>query len=267
MIGEKSSNLCTHRFRAKYARTPEGELRLYQVQGFSTPVFREEGYESQEERIEKATKGKSTEEECRRAAARRARRLAFDLVMCNPSLNAFFTLTYAPTADRDRTNYLEVYWPLRSFLSNRVQRKGLCYVMTCERHHASNGIHFHGLCNAEALNLVTAHSPYTGEVLTDHGKPIYNIADWAPIGFSTCKLIGDDMSDRQRVARYITKYITKAAAGGGEMVGGRYIYHGGALARPVTVLGDSLTDFTTAAPFRAYSAEIEGVGRYEEYSF
>jgi hypothetical protein len=35
----------------------------------------------------------------------------------------------------------------------------------------------------------------------------------------------------------------------------------------VTVLGDSLTDFTTAAPLRAYSAEIDGVGRYEEYSF
>ena len=106
---------------------------------------------------------------------------------------------------------------LRVYFSNRVQRHGLKYVAVPELHH-DGAIHFHGLCNSEAVGLTDSGRRWKG-------RPVYNL-DWK-IGFSTgVKLVGD----YERVCGYIAKYVTKATGGG--TIGGRYFYHGGALAHP-----------------------------------
>lgn len=262
MLTQVSSSFVEHRFRAKYIPDKNGVLHLYQVQEFARPIFREEGWEC--DSADSSPRGETGTGRAD-AAARRARRLAFDLVASNPQLDAFFTLTYAPKIDLDRAVYADVYTPLKAWLSNRVQRKGLSYVMTAERH-KKGGIHFHGVCNASALHLVPAINPHTGEPIFDNSQQVFNIKDWEKMGFSTCKVIGGEFVDAVKVAKYITKYITKDA----DKVGGRYLYHGGSLARPTVLLGDTLDEVTqgcVAPPCREYTCLIDGVGEYTERTY
>ena len=202
MLLSQSAPLVEHRFRAKYIPDRSGALHLYQVQEFARPIFRDEGWEGEKGSV--SAKREKANGERAESAARRAKRLAFDLVASNPHLDAFFTLTYAPKDDLDRAAYDQVYKPLRAWLSNRVQRAGLSYVMTCERH-KNGGIHFHGVCNASALHLVPAINPHTGKPIFDNSQQVFNIKDWENMGFSTCKVIGGDFVDAVRVAKYITK--------------------------------------------------------------
>jgi hypothetical protein len=50
-------------------------------------------------------------------------------------------------------------------------------------------------------------------------------------------------------------------------IGGRYMLSGGELARPVEVCGDGWEQFSTTPPKSEYSMEIDGAGKYWEYSF
>lgn len=256
-----SENLIKHRFRGKYVPAEDGQMCLVSVQEFARGVFVDDGWETRVKRVPSSSSSASSVDS-ERVAVRRAQRLAFDFALSNPDLDAFFTLTYAPKDDIDRANYEDVYKPLKVWLSNSVQRSGMKYIMTCERH-KKGGIHFHGLCNSCALRLSDAVNPHTNKPIIDKGKQVFNIDSWKKMGFSTCKIIGGALEERVKVAKYVTKYITKGA----EKVGGRYIYHGGALARPLYVLGDSLEEFTQKEALRVYRATIEGVGEYAEYTF
>lgn len=254
-----SENLIKHRFCAKYIVCPDGIERLYSVQEFARPVFCDDGWERDIPR--EASKKKSDKADSVKNAVRRAKRLAFDLAIAN-NFDAFFTLTYAPSETLDRTRYSDVYKPLRVWLSNQVQRKGLRYIMTAERH-KKGGIHFHGLCNASALSLVAAVNPYSGAEIFHNGKQVFNISNWEKMGFSTCKMLDSSTSDRVSVAKYVTKYITKDA----DKVGGRYIYHGGDLVLPRRALADSMEEITTAEPLRSFACNIPDVGDYAEHIF
>lgn len=149
----------------------------------------------------------------------RARRKIYDLVRCNPDLDTMLTLTLSP--DRvDRSDYKEIIGKLRVWLDNRVRRRGLKYFLVAEYHADGENIHFHGLCNSAALDLV-----YSGHRRS--GKRVYNIKDF-PLGFTAAVKIGGGEDDRYNVAKYCTKYITKSTA----KVGGRYYLHGGDLKTP-----------------------------------
>lgn len=212
-------------------------------------------------------------------AARRARRRAFDLIMCNSCLNTFVTLTYDPDkipssgtqgAEMPHTGIHEAVYPyLRTWLSNGVQRRGLCYVCVPERH-KKGGIHWHALCNSEALPMVAARSAKTGRLLRRNGETVFNVTNWSK-GFSTALQIrqreeGND--PRAAVAKYMFKYMTKNF---GAKVGGRYMLHGGQLVEPVEVYGMGIEEFGDPAAAKVFEREVDrgdNVGLvYREYDF
>lgn len=153
-------------------------------------------------------------------ARRRARTAVFDLAFCN-RFDLFVTLTVAPEK-ADRYSYRDVLRTLNAWLSNRVQRKGLKYVLVPE-HHKDGAVHFHALCNDVLARVDSGHRD-------KHRRRIYNLPEW-PLGWTTAvRLTGT----YEAVCRYICKYINKAD----EKVGGRWYLSGGDLARPAYLYCD-----------------------------
>ena len=263
----KSENLVKTYARAKYIRQADGALRLVQVQRSSLPIFSPPGWEARGKKpcgggADQSVKTDSNEADFVRAS-RRAKINAFDLILANPCLDTFCTLTYAPDAVEDKASYADVYRPLRGWLSNRVQRRDLRYLLVSERH-KSGEIHFHFLANSEALKLVRARSPYTGRPITRKGRAIYNIADW-PFGFSTAEHVEGGAGDRDAVAKYIFKYMGKQGA---TKIGGRYFLHGGELAGPVYAYANDAREFLgSEAPKNHFTTTAASGIEYEEWDF
>ena len=270
---QTSENLIYHRARAKYIPQKDGSMRLVQVQQFSEPRFRRSGWEasdSERKALEIAQIDIESDEQ-REApaldpanvlrASRRAKIRAFDTILCNPDLDTFATFTYAPDDDLDKASYENCYEILRPWLSNRVQRKGLRYVIVPELH-KSGAVHFHGIMNSSALKLIQATSPYTGKPLTRNKLPIYNLTDWRA-GFSTAQIIGGEDIDREKVSKYIFKYMGKQL---GARIGGRYALIGGTnLIKPAYEYGDSIEEFMDAEMLPTYKRNIQ-IGENLEYS-
>ena len=270
----ESALLCNA--RATYYPQPDGSLKLARVQVFSAPKFKPDGWEVVNG--EKATApdiaptpDEGTEDGKDRTVAdllravRRARRNAFDLIMCNGDLDAFATLTYSPDNVEDKTSYAECYKYLRSWLSNGVQRRDLKYLCVPELTKAGD-IHFHAITNGSALKLDPARSAKNGRLLKHHGDQVYNLKDWHA-GFSTAQLIrrrNDEDDPRLAVSKYIFKYMGKNL---GAKVGGRYVLTGGKLAHPFYAYGDGVEQFTTAAESDSYSIELPDGGKYWEFDF
>lgn len=264
--------------RATFYPTSEG-LRLARVQVFDTPRFKPTGWEvvnddshpfdRQEESplidvIDRDEQPHAAERLDIIRAARRARRNAFDLIMSNPDLDAFATFTYSPDSVDDKSSYSECYRYLRSWLSNGVQRRDLRYLCVPELTKKGD-IHFHAICNADALKLEAARSP-AGRLVKHHGDQVYNIIDWHK-GFSTMQFVkrrsdGDDPVEA--VAKYIFKYMGKNL---GAKIGGRYVLTGGKLAHPFYAYGDGVEDFLSDVTPEEYCIELPNGGKYWEYDF
>ncbi len=265
--------------KAKFYILPDGSRRLAQISRFNAPVFCPPGYESCKQvfdNLEQAFDHADNEqmfvdeeeaaaiaEANTRRAKRRAQKNAFDIIMCNPDLDTFCTFTYSPEVVSDKSDYNECYKYLATWLGNRVQRRGLKYVCVAELTKRGD-VHFHALMNSSALknSLERAISP-NGHALTHGKKPLYNLKDWRA-GFSSCELLGTDASDREKVAKYIFKYMSKVEDG---KIGGRYALIGGEVSRPVYAYADTpdeLGDLGAAV----YSREvnIDGIV-YTEWSF
>ncbi len=146
---------------------------------------------------------------------KRAREKIFDIVLMN-DFKYFITGTFAENEDLDRTDPREVIKPLSRWFSNRVQRNGLQYVLTAERHKSTNGIHIHALVNDVLPLTYSGRRLYKGkawkeedilkhEKSFDNYKPIYNIDSWG-FGWSTALPCDEN---KLALARYITKYVTK----------------------------------------------------------
>lgn len=230
-----SNNLAYCNGRVKIA--PNGGV--LEILYTSKPVFNCGGFEpqntsdkkpnfwcQQEAEIEAEIEAAEAKEKTPNAQARaRAYKRVFDYSMCNEGVFDLFITMTCDGAKVDRYDIDKVYWDkLRHFLDNRVQRKGLKYIIVPELH-KDGAVHFHGLINSGAVQLKDSGHKVWKRGLS-RGKHIYNIADWK-VGFTTAvKLSGD----HENVAKYITKYITKQTSGG--MIGGRYYYHGGKLLQP-----------------------------------
>lgn len=168
-------------------------------------------------------------------AKRRAKAAIKDLILCN-DFDCFVTLTL-DAAQIDRDDYGAVMKKLNRYLDNRVRRHGLIYLGVAELH-KKGGIHYHLLCNSEALQLVDSGTvsckghkkPIKVATADRYGIPaadrhtVYNVQDWR-LGFSTAIMT---YGPRAAVANYIGKYIAK-----GCKVGGRWYYSGGKLCRPI----------------------------------
>lgn len=183
-------------------------------------------------------------------ARRRARAAVRDYALGTPELDTFVTLT-CDAQKVDRYDPAAILARYRSWLGNRVARRGLAYVLVPELH-KDGAVHFHGLMNAAALQLRPSGTYLPPPELREPGKKarprrprsqrqaaeweregwqsVSNIADYS-LGFSTAiPLVGD----RARAVGYVCKYIGK----GSEKVGGRWYYSGGALQRPTEYVFD-----------------------------
>lgn len=262
--------------RGKYIPQPDGSLRLVQIQSFSVPKFRQSGWEDHQ--IPNSLLfspddyfiDESDCEDCAdytaanlERATRRAKINAFDIILSNPELDTFGTFTFRPEDHLDKSAYDQVYDRLRPWLSNRVQRNGLKYVIVPE-YHKSGDIHFHGIINSSAVKLEQVFSPKTGRPLTRSRKPLYNITDWK-YGFSTASVIGGAAEDRDKVAKYIFKYMGKQL---GARIGGRYALIGGDLKRPQYVYTNSADELLDGATAAKYDRTVDiGDITYREWTF
>jgi hypothetical protein len=162
-------------------------------------------------------------------SARRARTAVRDLIACN-DLPVFVTLTLDP-AKINRYRYDVIVQRLNAWLSNRVERKGLTYVVVPE-YHKDGAIHFHGMLSDTLPMVNSGHK-------TKKRRVIYNLPDWT-LGFTTAVRVPE--KERERTRNYICKYITKQLdfrAGTPEKVGGRWYLSGGELQRPQYIYTDT----------------------------
>lgn len=252
--------------RAKYYITPDGVTKLAKIQQLNFPFFRLPGFEEvkrkgnpeldallEEMEAEAAAAGSAIPElydegssiETKEAKLpawknlHRAKMNAFDKILCNPDLDTFATFTISPEYVQDRTSWDDVYHRLRDWLSNRVKRRGLKYVI-CPERHKLGGIHFHAIMNSSALKLTPATNAHTGTPLVHNGAPLYNVSDFN-FGFTSAELIQSATLDREKVAKYIFKYMGKQGTEG--KIGGRYALIGGELASPIYVYGNDPREF------------------------
>lgn len=201
-----------------------------------------------------------------RRAARRARSRVMDFVLAEPDFTHFVTLTL-DGAKIDRYDVKTVMQRVTVWLNNRVQRKGLKYLIVPE-FHKDGAVHFHGFFN-DALTLAdsgTVIPPEGGRPIKrttakrrglrpEDCKTVYNVTDWT-LGFSSAIAM---YGDRAAAAAYIAKYVTKEmeyAGGDRGKIGGRYFYHSSNLREPELVY--ALTDFETEP---GYEFETPG-GRF-----
>lgn len=190
-------------------------------------------------------------------SARRAKTAVFEYILAEWEFSYFVTLTL----DRnkvDRYDAKQAAKLLRTWVNNRVQRKGLKYLIVAE-YHKDGAVHFHGVVNG-ALEMVDSGTvlrpgggkPVKVETVRRAGldpadcKTVYNLPEWG-YGFSTAiELTGD----REAVAGYVCKYITKEldfAKGDPEKIGGRFYWHSQNIRRPgVIVYQDDFETFDGA---------------------
>ena len=230
---------------SKLKTYPDGTKNLIACK---SPIFRDSNYLTETEWnkpeqdifLKKKTKHKSSDSEVRNDSLKRAKDAVFDLMLCN-DFDYFFTGTINPDK-LDSKNPKELLRPVQQWLKDMVKRYDLHYIMIAE-YHKKGGIHFHG-CFASDLPLKmqdsgtkiyygykkpvkNARAEFLGLTC---GKTVYNLKTWA-FGWSTAiKLTGD----RLRIARYITKYVTKDV----RKIFGRFYWHSQNLKKPVVTVQD-----------------------------
>jgi hypothetical protein len=177
------------------------------------PVFREPGWEAEKPQY-RLHKPQSPDNAPQGRSISRAKRKIHDIAALN-DFRYFVTLTL-DGAKIDRCSADEVGQKLKIFLSNKVRRNGWSYIIVPEYHKDGKGIHLHGLISGSIGLTDSRHR-------TKDGRTVYNIDDWK-YGFSTCiELSGD----REAVARYIVKYVTKDT----QKILGNFYYAGGNIER------------------------------------
>ena len=220
---------------------PDGTI---EIMASEKPIFRFDGWEDSgwnepptgEER--EAEKDEPTEDDLERSRRRAAARIK-DIALCS-NFEWFVTLTLSAEMI-DRYDYDKVIRKLGIYLSNRVQRQNLRYLLVCERH-KDGALHFHGFfgglpdkefvptglyTGGTCLKRVTRRpeSPADLEFYKSTGaKEVHNIPSWK-YGFTTAVRLSDGY---YAAITYVSKYIRKST----EKIGGRWYLSGGDLKLP-----------------------------------
>lgn len=252
---------------ARVKKYPDGTIELLVC---TKPVFMAAGWEAQKPKGPKNGTPPDEPGDAMRAV-RRARARVRELALCT-SFKYFVTLTL-DQSNVDRYDMDGMVVRLRTWLDNRVRRKGLAYVLVPELH-KDGAIHFHGFFNdaLPAVDSGTVIPPDGGKPrkprseaerlrwLIAGGHTVYNLPDW-DYGYTTAiELYGE----YPKAISYVCKYIGKDLEHG--KIGGRWYYSGGCLARPETWVSD-MWDYHTAwdALFGApgvsyYSYDVPEIG-------
>ena len=196
--------------------------------------------------------------EPRHDSFKRAKDKIYDYILCN-EWTYFFTGTINPQK-MDSSKPKECLKPLKVWLQHMVQRYGIAYICIFEYHKKGN-IHMHGLILenfAKPLKLVDSGTKlYFGfkkpmrnktarryGLNTDSGQMVYNLTTWR-FGWSTAiKVYGD----RQQLAHYVTKYITKD----NKKIFGKYYWHSRNLDKPKILYSNVDFDSVNSAEYHGF---------------
>ena len=209
------------RFTGKVMEYPDGS---YDIMASNRAVFgpkapkAPKGHNIQKEQTDRKLSVKTDNkpkaadlERARRRARANVRRLA----LAN-QFRWFVTLTIDPKKI-DSYDPVAVTRKLSQWLSNRVKRDDLRYILVPEKHE-SGRIHYHGFFSDHVQVSDSGHKD-------SKGHTIYNLPQW-DYGFTTAiELYGD----YHAAIGYACKYIGKES----EKIGGRWYYSGGKLEKPV----------------------------------
>lgn len=125
----------------------------------------------------------------------------------------FATFTFsAEKVDRFNDSAVIYCWKL---IRQRLQSRFPEIKIFCvPERHQSGALHFHALIGNADLSdyLIVAINPHTDQpILSKFGDNIYNLSDKiSDFGFTTVAVLQDSTEDR--VANYLTKYITKSSS-------------------------------------------------------
>ena len=128
---------------------------------------------------------------------RRTRRTIQDYVHCN-DFNLFITFTFSPKKV-NRYDLDMCYIKMQSWLERqRRKSRDFRYLIVPEKH-KDGAIHFHAL---------VADSPFSMKKtnVIQNNRRVYNVTSFR-YGFTNAQHVDND--DKQKVANYIAKYITK----------------------------------------------------------
>lgn len=223
-------------FNTKVRMLPNGQVK---VTCFTKGVYRERGakrldmYSFYEEQKKSRPLGTAEAEKLRKLAEKELLQCAEDISRSDnikrakdkvfeiASANKWdYMITLTLDKDKiDRYNKEEVKKLVCKWLDNKVQRKGLNYLIVPE-YHSDGAIHFHGLTNDKLdfefsgnYKIKGNKKPVKESTLRKYGyKPtdenvqqVFNVNDF-PYGFSTAIKLDDNVT---AVSIYMTKYITK----------------------------------------------------------
>lgn len=163
---------------------------------------------------------KKIERDRHKEVIRKMAETVHDIILLNPDLEYFFTLTIDPQKI-DSTDPKAVGQKVNDWLRNQTKRKGLKYILLPEYHpeKGDHKIHFHGLIN-NVFKLVDSGTrtvkgfshPLKLETIEHLKIPdsqiksiVYNVPEWKH-GFTTAIPV---YGTRLAIARYVTKYVTK----------------------------------------------------------
>lgn len=185
---------------------PNGQ---HKVTVCSRAIFKADKYMEPVQDLEPQTKPKDMSNEVRADSVKRAKERIFDIAMCN-DFDYFITWTL-DAKQIDRYDPAQISKRLKQFLNDRVKRNDARYVVIPE-HHKDGAIHMHGLLSGNFKMVDSGHK-------TDAGQAIYNMPQWK-LGYSTAIQLDEQ---KERVSRYITKYVTKEF----KKIFGSFYYAGG----------------------------------------
>ena len=215
---------------------------------------------------------KKTDWEKMKESDRRACRKIEDIILLNPDLVYFCTLTF-DLNKVNSSNKEEVSSVFENWLKNNVYRKGFKYVFVPEYHEKGNKIHFHGVINKvltmadsgtrkvaglyKPVKLTKINKWIKQGRLTEEavGDVVYNISDWS-FGFSTATVLP---KDKKNIILYVTKYIEKDVMGKNKIFGKRYWSSRNVESLPPVLLENVSPDLFGSLPFKEYSSPYNPV--------
>lgn len=128
-----------------------------------------------------------------------------DIVLCN-RFEHFCTFTFAD--HRDQVDVCKAR--MHMWLKNQQKLHGKFeYLIVPEFHKDGKSLHFHALFKGYTGKMKPAIAPKKQTLVYSHsGKIVLDLVGWRN-GFSNATIIDQDDESLEKVANYVTKYITK----------------------------------------------------------